>query len=162
MIEEVPMRVPKGYLEAKGVKALDRAVLEPLVLAPTVSVASVVEAMDRKRVRCAAITGPHRRLVGIVTRRDLAQAMVELDESPHRVPVARVMQTRLHTVPTNGSVAEAARMMARYAIRRIPIIDARGTLLGLIDLDRSGLRHGAQRALENDRMVRPLSRESCA
>lgn len=131
------MRIPDGWIEAEGVRALDRAVTDPPLFSPRASLADVVRQMDRKRIRYAAVAGPHRRLLGIVTRRDLAQGMVELDESPERVLVARVMRTDLFTVSPMASLAEAARMMERHGVRRIPIVGANGVLLGLIDLDRS-------------------------
>ncbi|NIP78179.1 MAG: CBS domain-containing protein, partial [Gemmatimonadetes bacterium] len=46
--------------------------------------------------------------------------------------VREVMATGLRTVTETASIDDAARMMERYGIRQVLVLDARGELAGLV------------------------------
>jgi acetoin utilization protein AcuB len=85
----------------------------------------------------------NRKLVGIVTDRDLrdAPAAVEVAAqsagaarnapAPGEIPVEAVMTTNVLTLAPADSVADAARLMRRERIGAVPIVD-RGALVGII------------------------------
>ncbi len=88
----------------------------------------------------------NRKLVGIVTDRDLrdAPAAVEVaaqsvgaarnapaPPAPEQISVEAVMTTNVLTLAPADSVAEAARLMRRERIGAVPIVD-RGALVGII------------------------------
>jgi acetoin utilization protein AcuB len=88
----------------------------------------------------------NRKLVGIVTDRDLRDAPAAVDVAAqsaggaHKVPappapgqisVEAVMTTNVLTLAPADSVAEAARLMRRERIGAVPIVD-RGALVGII------------------------------
>jgi CBS domain-containing protein len=144
------VHVPADLLRATHVRAIDRAALAPVVCAASASLAQVNEQMERRRTQCVLVVSPRRRLLGLVTHRDLAQALVGLPAPPAEVPISRVMSTRLLKVTADAPLAEAAQIMARHAIRRVPVVDRDDTLLGLIDIGSgtggagpSGVRRGA-------------------
>lgn len=140
LLSRALMRVPNALLEAKNVRAIERAALEPAVCDASASLAQVRQQMDRHATHCVVVVAPGRRVLGLVTRRDLAQALVGLPAPPTQVPVSRIMKTHLLTVAGDAPLAEAAEIMSRHAIRRVPIVDRDRTLLGLVDIGSGRMR----------------------
>ncbi len=50
----------------------------------------------------------------------------------HRVPVRQIMQTSVITLNPEALAADAAQVMEEYGIRRLPIIDEEGYLVGIV------------------------------
>ncbi len=73
--------------------------------------------------------------VGMVTDRDLAIQVTANGRDPHKVTVETVMSAPVHTAPEDIGLVEAVDIMAEHAIRRLPVVDGDGQLVGLITLD---------------------------
>lgn len=90
------------------------------------------------------------RLVGVITDRDLALAMAEGTRTPRSIPVRDHMSRTPVTVSPDMPVTEAAQLMARHHVRRLPVVE--GTrLVGIIalgDVATSGADVAAGAALE--------------
>jgi signal-transduction protein with cAMP-binding, CBS, and nucleotidyltransferase domain len=69
--------------------------------------------------------------VGILTERDLLMKVVATDQRPSKVPVGKVMSSPVLTISPDVEVTEAARVMVRNRIRRLPVVD-RGRLIGIV------------------------------
>lgn len=72
--------------------------------------------------------------VGIVTDRDLALA-VAADGLIPETPVEQVMTTPVKTIPTGAGIFAATQCMRDAGVRRLPIVDEKGRLTGMISLD---------------------------
>jgi len=69
--------------------------------------------------------------VGIVTEKDILDKVVSQDKRGSEVKVSEIMSTPLITVEPESTLEEAIDTMARYDIRRLPVV--RGdTLLGIV------------------------------
>ena len=73
-----------------------------------------------------------KRLVGIVTDRDLAIKVVGEGRDPQNTRVEDVMTESLVTCRASDDVQSAMRAMAQYQLRRIPVVDDNGQLVGII------------------------------
>jgi CBS domain-containing protein len=75
------------------------------------------------------------RPIGIVTDRDLVvRALARGDAVAHQ-PVRDVMQRDVITASVDTDVADVVAVMKRNLVRRIPIVDHRGSLEGILALD---------------------------
>ena len=72
-------------------------------------------------------------LRGVVTDRDIVLRCVALGEDAERTRVSEIMSRRVQTVEAGASVAEAAGIMARDRVRRLPVTDG-GRLVGMLSL----------------------------
>jgi CBS domain-containing protein len=72
------------------------------------------------------------RLVGIVTDRDLALKVVAEGRDPQKTKVAEVMTRKVITCRADDDVENAMKAMAQYQLRRIPVVDKDGRLVGII------------------------------
>lgn len=75
-----------------------------------------------------------RRVVGMITDRDLCMASYMKGRRLAEMQVAEVMSDRVHTCRTDDPVSEAVHVMQSRQVRRLPVVDARGRLRGLLSL----------------------------
>ena len=70
--------------------------------------------------------------VGIVTERDLVSRVIADGLDPAKVLVRDIMSTPLITIQPDAKIAEAARLMNEYKIRRVVVTAADGSLAGIV------------------------------
>lgn len=73
-----------------------------------------------------------KKLVGIVTDRDLALKVVGEGRDPKSTRVEDVMTDRLVTCRADDDVQNAIQAMSQNQLRRIPVVDDNGQLVGII------------------------------
>jgi CBS domain-containing protein len=73
-----------------------------------------------------------RKLVGIVTDRDLALEVVAEGRDPQKTQIDRVMTRDLVTCRADDDLQKALGMMSEKQLRRIPIVDENNQLIGII------------------------------
>lgn len=84
----------------------------------------VVEERDGKRVP-----------VGIVTDRDLVVEVIAPELDPDAITVGDIMVFEFATVKESTGVFEAIQYMRSKGIRRLPVVDESGGLVGIVTLD---------------------------
>ena len=73
-----------------------------------------------------------RRLVGVVTDRDLCLGVVAMDQHPQAVLVQKCMTTNMVACQPDEDILRAADLMEEHQVRRIPVVDQQGILQGMI------------------------------
>jgi CBS domain-containing protein len=73
-----------------------------------------------------------RKLVGVVTDRDLCLGVVAMDQHPQAVPVQKCMTTNMIACQPDEDILRAADLMEEHQVRRIPVVDQQGILQGMI------------------------------
>lgn len=73
-------------------------------------------------------------LVGIITDRDITIRAVALGADPNKAQVGEFMTPTPITVDPDTNVEDAADIMADAQIRRLPVVDDSGNLVGIISL----------------------------
>jgi CBS domain-containing protein len=73
-----------------------------------------------------------RKLIGIVTDRDLALKVVATGHNPNEILVEDVMTKDVVTCHEDDDVQTALDAMASHQLRRIPVVDADNSLVGII------------------------------
>jgi CBS domain-containing protein len=80
-------------------------------------------------------------LVGVLTDRDIATKVVAEGKDPKTTPVRDVASTNLVTAEPDQDLDEAIRLMAKHQIRRLPVVEEDGKLVGVLaqaDVAREG------------------------
>jgi CBS domain-containing protein len=70
--------------------------------------------------------------IGIVTEEDITCKVVAKDLKPSTVQVREIMSTPLITVSADKTVGDAAHMMVKHKVRRLPVIDAKKKVIGIV------------------------------
>lgn len=73
-----------------------------------------------------------KKLEGMVTDRDLALKVIAAGLDPKTTKVSEVMTTGIVTCGPDDTVNEAIKLMEQHQVRRIPIVDERHRLVGII------------------------------
>ena len=76
--------------------------------------------------------GDSKRLVGVVTDRDIAIRHVAEGHESNQCPVREAMSSRLVTARSEDDIDDLMDTMGREQIRRIPVVDERGDLVGIV------------------------------
>jgi CBS domain-containing protein len=72
------------------------------------------------------------RLVGTLTDRDIAIRVVAEGRDPESTTVREVASTELVTIDPEQSLDEALRLMAQHQVRRLPVVEEDGRLVGVL------------------------------
>jgi CBS domain-containing protein len=72
------------------------------------------------------------RLVGTVTDRDITVRVVAEERDPGSTTVREVASTDLVTVDPQQELDEALRLMAQHQVRRLPVVEEDGRLVGIV------------------------------
>jgi CBS domain-containing protein len=81
------------------------------------------------------------RLVGTVTDRDIAIRVVADERDPASTRVQEIASTDLVTIDPQQDLDEALRLMAQHQVRRLPVVEEDGRLVGIVaqaDVARAG------------------------
>ncbi len=73
--------------------------------------------------------------VGIVTDRDVVIKLVATELDSNVITVGDIMEAKLTTVKECSGVFEAIQVMTAKGVRRLPVVDDNGELIGIITLD---------------------------
>jgi len=104
-----------------------------LTLAPETSVAAAIDTM-RSRRRGAALVARNQRPIGVITDRDiLGQVGGDIDDL-RLVPVGTLMSHCAEPLRESDTVGVALRSMCARRQWHMPIVCARGLLLGALDI----------------------------
>lgn len=99
-----------------------------------------------RRTGAVVLTDANGRLAGIFTDSDLARLFERRDDSALDRPIREVMASRPITVPMGMRVAEALEILRRHKISELPVVDADGMPVGMLDItDLIGLTVTAER-----------------
>jgi CBS domain-containing protein len=104
------------------------------------SVAYAAKMMREEDVGLAPIVEDDK-LIGLLTDRDIAIRVVAEGRDPDQVKVRDVASTQLITVDPQQDLDEALRMMAKHQVRRLPVVEEDGRLVGVVaqaDIAREG------------------------
>jgi CBS domain-containing protein len=107
---------------------------------PSATVRQVAELMRERNVGSVVLLDEEGALAGFVTDRDLALGALT-DGRDAGDPVLAHGSSPVVTAEPGMDVEEAAELMVRHGIRRLPILDA-GRLTGIITLDDIAVRTG--------------------
>ncbi len=101
----------------------------------------VVVTQDKTLAECAAlmlensvgslIVQDRGRLQGIITEKDFVRA-VQNKSDPKKIKVKEVMQDILVTIEPHHDLLEAIQVMAKNEVRRLPVVDKKQRLIGLL------------------------------
>ncbi len=74
------------------------------------------------------------RLVGVLTDRDIVVRSTSAGQDPRTAKVADAMTTDARTLTDEASVLDAIQLMEQHQLRRVPVVDDAGKLVGIVSL----------------------------
>ena len=109
----------KAILARKGT---DVATIEP-----NATLSTAVLMLARRKIGALVVTGADRRVVGIVSERDIVRALAESGSQALEHAVAEVMTRKVVTCDERDTVAELMERMTKGKFRHVPVLEQNRT-----------------------------------
>ena len=122
------MSIDRQAAEVDRVKRSESGmILNPITLAPDATLREANALMMRFKISGVPVVDREGKLVGIITNRDL-----QFERNFDR-PLRDVMtKDRLITAPVGTTLDEAEKILGAHRVEKLPVVDAKGMLKGLI------------------------------
>ena len=72
------------------------------------------------------------RVLGVITDRDIAIRVVAEGKDPQGTKVIEIASKELITIDPQQDLDEALRLMAQHQVRRLPVVEEDGNLVGIV------------------------------
>jgi IMP dehydrogenase len=121
------MTIEKQAAQVRKVKRAENVMIyDPVTINPDATVAEAINLMKEYRIGGIPVVDRAGMLKGIVTNRDL-----RFESNPSK-KISLVMTTNLITTDHQSNLESAARILQKHKIEKLPIVDDKGKLIGLI------------------------------
>jgi len=97
------------------------------------TVMKAVQLMNENEIGCLVVMR-RGRAVGIITERDLLKRVIAKSKNPKKTSVREIMTKPLIAGQPNMDLEEATKLMFKMKIKKLPVVEPHGKLLGLITL----------------------------
>jgi CBS domain-containing protein len=114
-----------------GTSIRDAMTAEPCAIDADKPVAYAAKMMTDEDVGLAPIVEGNK-LVGTVTDRDIVTRVVAVGKDPEATLVRDVASQDVVTVGPEQALDEALNLMAQHQVRRLPVVDDDGSLVGVV------------------------------
>ncbi len=115
-------------------KVKDLMTKKPACATPEMGLTQIAKLMAEINVGAIPVVENQdsRKVVGVVTDRDITTRAVAREKNPLQMKVRDVMTSPVVTVKPDDDIEEAARMMEKNKVRRVPVVDDRGEVSGMV------------------------------
>jgi len=103
----------------------------PTTVEPSTPVLEAARVMKQQDVGPVPVTEGER-LVGVVTDRDIVLRVVAEGKDPQSTTVGEIASGDLVTIDPQQGLDEALRLMAEHQVRRLPVVEEDGKLVGIL------------------------------
>ena len=115
----------KAILSVKG--------SEVATIEPTAKLAAATNLLTERKIGALVVTGPDRRVVGIVSERDIVQELAAHGAASLDLPLTEVMTRKVTTCSANDTISSVMERMTQGKFRHLPVVE-QGRLAGIISI----------------------------
>ncbi len=100
---------------------------------PNTTLASAIALLAEKRIGAVLVLGADRRIVGILSERDIVRALAERGAGVLDEPVSRIMTRNVSTCTDGETVSSIMERMTEGKFRHVPVVD-QGRVVGIVSI----------------------------
>jgi CBS domain-containing protein len=100
---------------------------------PNASLAAAIKLLAERRIGALVITGADKRIVGILSERDIVRTIAERGPAALNEPLADFMTRKVVTCSQSETVSEIMERMTSGKFRHVPVVE-QGRLVGIISI----------------------------
>jgi CBS domain-containing protein len=127
---------------------------EPATCRPEDDLSAAAALMWDRDIGCLPVIGADGRAVGMITDRDICMAAYTQGKPLHGIKVSSVMSHEVFACLENDSIVFAEETMRLRKVRRLPVLDDHGHLVGVLSLSDLALEEQREQG-RTTREVRP-------
>ena len=106
---------------------------EVVTIEPGASLAVAAQLLAEKRIGAVLILGADRRLVGIISERDIVQALAARGAGALDEQVSQTMTRRVETCNESETVGSIMERMTKGKFRHVPVVE-QGRVVGIVSI----------------------------
>jgi CBS domain-containing protein len=111
-----------------SVKGTDVVTIEP-----TATLESAISLLCERKIGALVVLGPQRRVIGILSERDIVRALAEQGSAALKEPLAPVMTRRVSTCTQAETISSIMERMTTGKFRHVPVVE-QDQLVGIISI----------------------------
>jgi CBS domain-containing protein len=115
----------KAILSTKGT--------DVLTIEPTANLAAAAKLLAERKIGALVVTGPDRRVIGIVSERDIVQELAAHGAAAFDLPLTDVMTRKVMTCSASDTIISVMERMTAGKFRHLPVVD-QGRLVGIVSI----------------------------
>jgi CBS domain-containing protein len=104
-----------------------------VTIEPSASLSGAAKLLAEKRIGAALILGADHRLVGIISERDIVQAVAARGAGALDEPVSQTMTRKVETCNENETISSIMERMTKGKFRHVPVVE-QGRLAGIVSI----------------------------
>jgi len=116
-------------------KVRDVMTANPRACSTESSLAEVAGSMWSGDFGCMPVVAHERGVAGMITDRDICMAAATRHARPSELRAADAMSHEVFSCTPEEDVETALRTMAQHRVRRLPVVDGDGSLVGILSLN---------------------------
>ena len=132
----------------------------PTACQPQHTAIEAAELMRREDCGLVPVVSETNKLIGVLTDRDIVLKVVAEGRDPRNTAVSEVMSSDLATCLPQETIETVMEQMATRQVRRIPIVDRDGSLVGIVAQADIATRLSSPQ--ETGQVVQAISEEASA
>ena len=115
----------KAILSVKGT--------DVFTIEPTANLAGAARLLAERKVGALVVTGPDRRVIGIVSERDIVQELAAHGMAALELPLTDIMTRNVTTCGIGDTISSVMESMTNGKFRHLPVVE-QGRLAGLVSI----------------------------
>src|SRR5205823_7656572 len=100
---------------------------------PTTNVAAAAKILAERRIGALVVTGAEGRVIGIVSERDIVQALAAHGSAALDLPLTEVMTRKVATCSHSDTISSIMGWMTEGKFRHVPVVE-QGRLAGIVSI----------------------------
>ena len=116
-------------------KVREFMVRTPAYCNPESNLGAAAEILWNRNCGILPVVNQQRKVVGVMTDRDMCIALGTRNRLPGEISVREVMSTKVYTCLDEDDVHVALETMSKARVRRLPVLNAEGILMGILSMD---------------------------
>ncbi|HTW67398.1 MAG TPA: CBS domain-containing protein [Bryobacteraceae bacterium] len=140
-----------SIISVKPEKCRDLMTKDPVCCLPSDTASYAAQLMARDDIGAVPVVADResKKLLAMITDRDLAISVVAQGRDPQSVRIEEIMSSDLVSCSPDDACSKALTLMEEHKIRRIPAVDQTGRIVGIISQSDVALRmHDAENTSE--------------
>ncbi len=106
---------------------------EVATIEPGATIGEAVRLLAERRIGAAPILGADRRIVGIISERDIVRVLAERGAALLDEPVSRTMTRNVETCRESETISSIMERMTAGKFRHMPVVDE-GRIVGIVSI----------------------------
>jgi CBS domain-containing protein len=115
----------KAILAAKGG--------DVVTIDPNATMAAAAAQLAEHNIGALVVTGPDRRVVGILSERDIVQVLAERGPTALDLPLTEAMTRKVMTCVPGDTISSLMERMTQGKFRHLPVVE-QGKLVGIVSI----------------------------